>query len=372
VREIFLFFLITFTHSSFPLPKAYPSYGSEILTEFKGEFRRTIIKAAAIISVGCVVCCVVLIIGGIISLIDSKISKIDEYKLVKVNNQNNRLTFENDYCGKLSREIEIFMDKFKNPEKYKEIESNKGLLICGKPGVGKTWLVKVLADEVEAELFKESGADLKGQWIGLGAKNVKTLFEKARKTKKRVIIAIDEIDAMSGGNYHGRRTEMDSAIKQLQVEMEGIDSERNRNIKVIGLTNEPQGLSEAVRRRFEITKIDLPRSEERSKILQFFVDKDMEKEKIKEACFLQENIDFNYLTTDEFASNFSHDSLKCVVNNIFTNVVAERKQNEKIIIGDKNFAEEITKLRNKMEIGRQNYLEEDSSPMSEVAQRMYS
>lgn len=356
---IFLAFLIFFTQNSFTLEMQsglLSEFGNEVIS----EFRSLTIKSLAIVGVGFLLLSMLAIISGTIKTIKKSNSN------AKKRDRDKRLTFENDYYGELPEKVHIFMDRIMHSEKYEET-SNRGLLLCGKPGTGKTFFARVLADEVNAEFFIESGAILKGPYIGQGGFLVKNLFQRARNTGKLSIVVIDEFDAMAGSSSM-RRTEMDSAMKQLQVEMEGVDPDLNRNIKVIGITNQPQCLSSAVTRRFDIAEIPLPNDQERSTILQSYAIKFLRSERSEEICELQEDINFGHLTRDEAAEGFSPAALKSVVENLRDNATCRGNKQKKIMIGDKNFAEEIEKLKKERQIGRRNYLDEKtfSSPSNGI------
>ena len=76
-------------------------------------------------------------------------------------NENNKVTFD-DIAGmvEVKREILEAVDIFKDGEKYKEIGVTKrmnNILLSGSPGVGKTLMVKAIANYLDVPLFQASG-----------------------------------------------------------------------------------------------------------------------------------------------------------------------------------------------------------------------
>lgn len=79
--------------------------------------------------------------------------------------------------------------------KSKGAELPKGILLTGKPGVGKTLIAKALSNECNATFFYKSGSEFNKIYQGVGAQKIKKLFEKAWKEKFSIIF-IDEIESI--------------------------------------------------------------------------------------------------------------------------------------------------------------------------------
>ena len=76
----------------------------------------------------------------------------------------------------------------------------------------------------------------------MGAKRVRTLFEKARKEAPSIIF-IDEIDAVGAKRHLESNNEKDQTLNQLLVEMDGFN--KDSNVLIIGATNRLDLLDEA-------------------------------------------------------------------------------------------------------------------------------
>jgi len=121
--------------------------------------------------------------------------------------------------------------------------------------------------------FFASGSQFEEVYVGLGAKRVRELFEAAKK-KAPSIIFIDEIDAVGGTRKLKDQSALKQTLNELLVQMDGFDE--NNGIIVIGATNFPEGLDEALLRPGRFDKhvtVPLPDVGGRKEILEMYAKK---------------------------------------------------------------------------------------------------
>lgn len=89
----------------------------------------------------------------------------------------------------------------KGVKEFKEMggEAIRGLLLCGPPGTGKSYLAQVIANEAQVPFAYASAPSFQNMFFGVGNLKVMSLYRKARKRASEYgacIIFIDEIDAI--------------------------------------------------------------------------------------------------------------------------------------------------------------------------------
>jgi ATPase family AAA domain-containing protein 1 len=139
-------------------------------------------------------------------------------------------------------------------------------------------LAKAVATEGGASFLSVDASSVENKWLGESEKNAKAVFTLARRLAPCVIF-IDEVDSLlssregsSDDSAHGTLT---SVKTTMMSEWDGLNSGTNGSgeagsdrVVVIGSTNRPFDLDEAVLRRFpRRILVDLPDLETRSEIL---------------------------------------------------------------------------------------------------------
>jgi SpoVK/Ycf46/Vps4 family AAA+-type ATPase len=139
-------------------------------------------------------------------------------------------------------------------------------------------LAKAVAKESGARVLEIKGSEVYDMYVGEGEKNVKVLlcmnfshwqaiFSLARKLRPCVVF-IDEVDTIfSSRNSSERHVSHREIINQFMAEWDGINS-LNSGVLILGATNRPFDLDDAILRRMpRRILVDLPTEEDRYAIL---------------------------------------------------------------------------------------------------------
>ena len=152
-------------------------------------------------------------------------------------NKRTTITFE-DVVGmeEVKDKLQDVIQQFKQAEKFKawNIKPIKGILFYGPSGTGKSYIAEAFANEIDAEFFPLSTADIMSKYLGESGKAIRAKFEEARK-KELSIIYIDEIDAIAAKRDGSENSkERNATLNELLVQMA---SPLNDNIIMIFATN---------------------------------------------------------------------------------------------------------------------------------------
>lgn len=152
--------------------------------------------------------------------------------------------------GGLQDTIDMIREMVELPFRFPElfirlgVSPPKGLLMYGPPGTGKTMLAKAVANESKSNFIFFSGADVFSKFSGEAEKRIREIFDEAKK-KAPTIIFIDEIDVFAPRREDASEVTT-SLVAQLLALMDGIES--RGEVIVIGATNRPNAIDEALRR----------------------------------------------------------------------------------------------------------------------------
>jgi vesicle-fusing ATPase len=161
----------------------------------------------------------------------------------------------------------------------------KGMLLHGPPGTGKTLIARQIGKMLNAREPKiVNGPEILNKFVGQSEENIRLLFaeaeleyeEKGEDSQLHIII-FDELDAICkarGSGSTGGTGVGDSVVNQLLSKLDGVN--QINNILVIGMTNRPDLIDEALLRsgRLEVhVEIGLPDEKGRIQILNIHTSK---------------------------------------------------------------------------------------------------
>ena len=124
----------------------------------------------------------------------------------------------------------------------------RGILLFGPPGTGKTMIAKAIASECGSTFFNISASSLTSKWVGESEKTIKSLFKIAYK-KVPSIIFIDEIDSILSKRSESENEATKRLKTEFLIQFDGLGSNTNARLLVIAATNRPMDLDEALLRR---------------------------------------------------------------------------------------------------------------------------
>jgi len=182
------------------------------------------------------------------------------------------VTYED--IGGLKEEVkkvrEMIEIPLKRPELFERlgIAPPKGVLMHGPPGTGKTLLAKAVANESDAHFITINGPEIMSKYVGGSEERLRELFEEAEENAPSIIF-IDEIDAIAPKREEVSGEVERRTVAQLLTLMDGLKS--RGQVVVIGATNRPDALDQAIRRggRFDREiEIGVPDKDGRGEVLQ--------------------------------------------------------------------------------------------------------
>ena len=248
------------------------------------------------------------------------------------------------------------------PEFFKGIRRPwKGILLYGPPGTGKTMLAKALATQNRTTFFNVHSSSFASKWRGESEKLVRILFEMAQFYAPTTIF-IDEVDSLcskrgEGGEGNDSRrvkteilVRMDGLNSDNNTEENGEDSNKNNNnnkkgeeppknkiVTVVGATNRPWDLDDALRRRFEKRiYIPLPNVDGRRQLFELNLKK----------VAVDSNLDYDKLikATDGYSgADISNVCREAALMPLRKALKANKGREIEDLVDDRNFRNEIEK-----------------------------
>ncbi|MGH0139374.1 UNVERIFIED_CONTAM: hypothetical protein FKN15_031231 [Acipenser sinensis] len=169
-----------------------------------------------------------------------------------------------------------------------------GVLLYGPPGCGKTLIAKATAKEAGFRFINLQPSTLTDKWYGESQKLAAAVFSLAIKLQPSIIF-IDEIDSFlrSRSSSDHEATAMMKA--QFMSLWDGLDTDYNCQVIVMGATNRPQDLDSAILRRMPTRfHINQPNHRQREEILKLILENEnnhRQREEILKLILENENVD---------------------------------------------------------------------------------
>lgn len=217
------------------------------------------------------------------------------------------------------------------------MDLDKSILLIGKPGTGKTHLVKALSNEYDADMFMINGPQLVEKFIGEGAKKVKRLYEQARASSKPAIVFIDEIDAIAKKRLDDRRhggEEVERTMSQLLSELDGLDTEEGSDVISIFATNKPDVVDPALLNRCSALEVPVPDREAKKEILQVHT----------RQIELDDRVDLD-LVASELDEEFTGRDIKQIVKQAAINSLERAEDVSNALVSMADFQEAVQDLK---------------------------
>ncbi|KAJ3558439.1 hypothetical protein NPX13_g9708 [Xylaria arbuscula] len=195
--------------------------------------------------------------GNRIGTLAPNVGKVKDHKaLADADPLGVDLTVNFSQVGGMEGHIEQLKEMVQLPLLYPEmfmrfhVTPPRGVLFHGPPGTGKTLLARALANSVgfggrKITFYMRKGADALSKWVGEAEKQLRLLFEEARKTQPSIIF-FDEIDGLAPVRSSKQEQIHASIVSTLLALMDGMDG--RGQVIVIGATNRPDNIDPALRR----------------------------------------------------------------------------------------------------------------------------
>ncbi|AFD00503.1 ATPases of the AAA+ class [Methanocella conradii HZ254] len=173
----------------------------------------------------------------------------------------------------LTAEQEAEVEKIVKAIQYRDYLRKIGLreigklLFVGPPGTGKTSTARAMSARLKLPFLEVKLSMITSQYLGETSKNIDKVFELAKKLSP-CILFIDEFDFVAKTRTSDEHAAIKRAVNTLLKCIDEI-SLVNDGVLLIGATNHPKLLDNAVWRRFdEIVMFPLPDREMRKKIFE--------------------------------------------------------------------------------------------------------
>lgn len=151
----------------------------------------------------------------------------------------------------------------------------RGILLFGLPGTGKTMMARAIATEVNANFLFVKASDLKDRFHGETEKKIQELFNEAARLSKEndkpSIIFIDEIETLIPSRSGDIQNYESSAVTEFLTVLDGFEKEKMANVITIAASNYPGRIDAAAIRPGRLGawfRVDVPDADLRKKLIE--------------------------------------------------------------------------------------------------------
>ena len=166
----------------------------------------------------------------------------------------------------IKRELMQYADILKDPEKYRKLGVSipNGIMLIGKPGLGKTLMAKCFAEESGCSIYIIRKNKSDGEFVNL----IRETYAKARENAPAVVI-LDDLDKYA--NEDPKRCDAEEYVTVQAC----IDEHREAGVFSFATVNNEFCLPESLKRagRFdEIIQVKKPRGEDAREIISYYLE----------------------------------------------------------------------------------------------------
>ena len=151
----------------------------------------------------------------------------------------------------------------------------RGMLLFGLPGTGKTMMARAIATEVKANFMLVKASDLKDRFHGETEKKIRDLYDEAARlsaeNNRPTIIFIDEIETLIPSRSSEIQNYESSAVTEFLTVLDGFEKEKMSNIITIAASNYPGRIDAAAIRPGRLGawfRIDVPDADLRKLLIE--------------------------------------------------------------------------------------------------------
>lgn len=180
--------------------------------------------------------------------------------------------------SKIQKEVEqLIVFPLRHPEVFQElqVEPARGVLFCGSPGTGKTYLATKICEELNLPYYKIAAPEVISGMSGESEQKLRDIFKKAMETAPSLLF-IDEIDAITPKRSNSQREMEKRIVSQLLSCMDDLGGflQHGKLVVVIAATNRIESIDPALRRAGRFDReihFGIPSQEQRNEILKVMI-----------------------------------------------------------------------------------------------------